>query len=131
MVPYLLICAGGCAAAIWRIVLAWWLRDVVKREEKSWWGYFSCVSFGSFLKIFLYIRTTWSISISYRGHETVTGSLRIPIWTGGRLFYVKEYIEENDLHNSYLFYFGPPELPDAYGVPHQTFRGKFCYRVIT
>jgi hypothetical protein len=127
VVPYLLlICAGGCAAAIWRIVLAWWLRDVVKREEKILVGlFFMCIVWVLLENLLIYphyLEYFNQLSGGARNGHWIAADSNLD-W-GQDLFYVKEYIEENDLHNSYLFYFGPPELPDAYGVPHQTFRGK-------
>lgn len=38
---------------------------------------------------------------------------------GQDLLILKRYIEENDLEEINLIYFGPPMLPNAYGVPHR------------
>ncbi len=37
---------------------------------------------------------------------------------GQDLIILKQYIEDHQLGEPYLFYFGPKSLPDAYGVPH-------------
>lgn len=41
---------------------------------------------------------------------------------GQDLLTLKDYLEEHELGEPYLFYFGPKSLPDAYDVPHRTLK---------
>ncbi len=38
---------------------------------------------------------------------------------GQDLFFLKTYLEEREIDDAWLFYFGPEEYPDAYRIPHQ------------
>lgn len=38
---------------------------------------------------------------------------------GQDLFFIEDYFEEKGVEDAYLVYFGPEELPNAYGVPHR------------
>lgn len=38
---------------------------------------------------------------------------------GQDLFFLRDYLQKNDISDPYLIYFGPQDLLDAYGIPHR------------
>ncbi|MDP8245501.1 MAG: glycosyltransferase family 39 protein [Candidatus Hinthialibacter antarcticus] len=110
LLPYLLILCGGAAAsyifkikkiqwsAAFFVLLAWCVIETLTTHP-HYISYFNTLTGGS----------------EQGRHYAVDSNLD---W-GQDLILLKEYIDEHDLGEPYLFYFGPKSLPEAYGVPHR------------
>ena len=109
LLPYLLILCGGAAASY-----------VFKMKEIRWRAAFFALVAWCVLEALLthphyitYFNTLAGGSKNGR-HFAIDSNLD---W-GQDLILLKEFIQEHELGEPYLFYFGPKSLPDAYGVPH-------------
>ena len=134
VVPYLLlICAGGCAAAIWRIVLAWWLRDVVKREEKILVGlFFMCIVWVLLENLLIYphyLEYFNQLSGGARNGHWIAADSNLD-W-GQDLFYVKSILRRMICIIHICFISVHPSYRMHMGCRIKRSGGKFCYRVIT